>query len=147
VLSYAKNLIADSGIIFATERPFPVQKANMPPSAYIRTTAFDIASFTPPRLGFGVSAPPKSEGCVIKKILRRSNGAVHVRETWYYVSSVWYSISGGETPLTCTSHTSGQEEFDGSMACEPIMVLLFIVLVIVSALRLVCITGKILPRF
>lgn len=33
--SYEKNLIADSGNIFATDNPFPTQKASTPPSRYI----------------------------------------------------------------------------------------------------------------
>lgn len=75
------NFMADSGNIFITESPFPVQKAKIPPSAYIRATAPPIA-FKPQTPGLGrTEVPPISGGRVIKKILRRSNGAVHVLET------------------------------------------------------------------
>ena len=81
--SYAKNFIADSGKIFATDRPFPVQKASRPPSAYIRVTA-DASTLNPPG-GFaavaGCSAPPSSGGLVIRNTFKRSKGAVQVRDT------------------------------------------------------------------
>ena len=35
--------MADSGKIFTTERPLPVQNASTPPSAYMRPMAFTIA--------------------------------------------------------------------------------------------------------
>jgi len=75
-----KNLIADSGKIFATDKPFPVQKESRPPSAYMRATAFPIA-FTPPIPLDPTVVPPKSGGLVIKNIFNRSKGAVHVLET------------------------------------------------------------------
>ena len=75
------NFMADSGNIFNTESPFPVQKAKTPPSAYMRATAPPIA-FKPLTLGLGpTEVPPISGARVIKKTLRRSNGAVHVLET------------------------------------------------------------------
>ena len=73
--------MADSGKIFATESPFPVQKARTPPSEYIRATALPIAR-TPRTGAFELSeTPPRSGGRVMRKILSRSNGAVHVRDT------------------------------------------------------------------
>ena len=79
--SYEKNLIADSGRIFTTDRPFPVQNARTPPSAYIRVTAPAMA-FRPRTGARGLSeVPPRSGGRVIRNIFRRSNGAVHVLDT------------------------------------------------------------------
>jgi hypothetical protein len=79
--SYVKNLIADSGKIFATDNPLPTQKAAIPPSAYIRAIA-EIIAFAPRTLASGCSeVPPRSGGLVIRKIFRRSNGAVDVRDT------------------------------------------------------------------
>ena len=76
-----KNLIADSGNIFATERPFPVQNAITPPSAYIRETALPI-NFVPPFIAEGVGVAGRaSVARVIRNILSLSKGAVHVRET------------------------------------------------------------------
>jgi len=74
--SYAKNLMADSGKILATERPLPVQNARTPPpSEYIRVMAFAMTLTPVPFV------PRSSGGRVMRKILSRSNGAVHVRET------------------------------------------------------------------
>lgn len=74
--------MADSGNILATERPLPVQKAKTPPSEYIRTTALAIVLIPVTLPGVEVTgAPPRSGGRVMRKILRRSNGAVHVLET------------------------------------------------------------------
>ena len=75
--------MADSGKIFSTERPLPVQNARMPPSAYMRRMAPAIA--LNPCVGVAaVSAvPPNSGGRVIKKIFSLSNGAVQVRDTRY----------------------------------------------------------------
>lgn len=79
--SYVKNLIADSGNIFVTDNPLPTQKAAIPPSAYIRAIA-DIIAFVPRTVASGCSeVPPRSGGLVIRKTLRRSNGAVDVRDT------------------------------------------------------------------
>jgi hypothetical protein len=79
--SYVKNLIADSGKIFTTDNPLPTQKAATPPSAYIRATA-DIIALRPRTRASGCSdVPPRSGGLVIRKTLRRSNGAVAVRDT------------------------------------------------------------------
>lgn len=73
--------MADSGNILATDRPLPIQKASKPPSVYIRATA-EAMTLIPRMLGTEVgSAPPMSGGRVMRKILRRSKGAVHVRET------------------------------------------------------------------
>ena len=73
--------MADSGSILATERPLPVQNARMPPSEYILAMAPSIA--LTPRTGVWAETvvPPSSGGRVIRKIFKRSNGAVHVRET------------------------------------------------------------------
>ena len=79
--SYVKNLIADSGKIFATDNPLPTQKAAIPPSAYIRAIA-DIIAFAPRTVASGCrEVPPRSGGLVIRKTFRRSNGAVDVRDT------------------------------------------------------------------
>jgi hypothetical protein len=79
--SYVKNLIADSGKIFATDNPLPTQKAATPPSAYIRAIA-DMIAFAPRTPDSGCSeVPPRSGGLVIRKTLRRSNGAVDDRDT------------------------------------------------------------------
>lgn len=73
--------MADSGRIFATERPLPVQNPSTPPSAYILAIALPIA-LRPLTGACGVSdVPPSSGGRVIKKIFSLSNGAVHVRDT------------------------------------------------------------------
>ena len=76
--SYDRNLMADSGRIFATDSPFPIQKPSTPFSTYILVTALDIA-FIPNDLDTAVRA---GSGCrVIRNIFNRSNGAVNVRET------------------------------------------------------------------
>lgn len=72
-------MIADSGNIFATDKPFPTQKASTPPSAYIFTIVLAIVRM--PDMRAGVPAPTGSEGLVIKNTFIRSKGAVHVRET------------------------------------------------------------------
>lgn len=80
-VSYEKNLIADSGKIFATDSPFPTQNPRIPPSLYILFIALLIA-LTP--LGFGVVCVltlVTSGARVIRKTFSRSNGAVVVRET------------------------------------------------------------------
>lgn len=71
--------MADSGNIFITESPLPVQKAKTPPSEYIRVTAPPMA-LAPPVLPMA-DTPSKLDDRVIKNTLSRSNGAVHVRET------------------------------------------------------------------
>jgi len=70
--------MADSGRIFATDSPFPIQKPRTPFSTYIFVTALEMA-FIPNDLDAAVTA---GSGCrVIKNIFSRSNGAVNVRET------------------------------------------------------------------
>lgn len=79
--SYAKNLMADSGKILATDRPLPVQKARIPPSAYMRAMAF-LKTAILIGLGLeGMGQPPRWGGRVIRNTFSRSNGAVHVRDT------------------------------------------------------------------
>jgi hypothetical protein len=74
--------MADSGRIFATDSPFPIQKPRTPFSTYMLVTALVIA-FIPSDLV--VRARDGSGGRVIKNILSRSRGAVNVRETgdWF----------------------------------------------------------------
>ena len=78
--------MALSGNIFATDKPFPTQKARTPPSRYIWVIAPPIArapraaAWAVPEMSLRV-APLISGGRVIKKTLRRSKGAVHVRDT------------------------------------------------------------------
>ena len=70
--------MADSGRIFATDSPFPIQKPRTPFSTYIFVTALVIA-FMPKDLDVTVTT---GSGCrVIRNIFSRSNGAVNVRET------------------------------------------------------------------
>lgn len=70
--------MADSGRIFTTDNPFPIQNPRIPFSTYMLVTALVIA-FIPKDLD---ARAREGLGCrVIKNILSRSNGAVHVRET------------------------------------------------------------------
>lgn len=70
--------MADSGRIFATDNPFPIQNPRTPFSTYMFVTALVIA-FIPNDPDARVT---DRFGCrVIKNILSRSSGAVHVRET------------------------------------------------------------------
>ena len=76
--SYDKNLMADSGRIFATDSPLPIQNPRTPFSTYIFVIALVIA-FIPNDLDTAARA---GSGCrVIRNIFNRSNGAVKVRET------------------------------------------------------------------
>jgi hypothetical protein len=76
--SYERNLIADSGRIFTTDNPFPIQNPRIPFSTYMLVIALPIA-FIPNDLDARVTV---GSGCrVIRNIFSRSNGAVHVRET------------------------------------------------------------------
>jgi hypothetical protein len=76
--SYDKNLMADSGRIFATDNPFPIQNPRIPFSTYIFVIAL-VTAFIPSDLD---ARATDGSGCrVIKKILSRSSGAVNVRET------------------------------------------------------------------
>lgn len=72
----------------------------------MRTTALDMALI--PRIGaLGLSdTPPRSGGRVIKKILRRSKGAVHVRDTGVYLS-LSEQINGDFSVLTPASYATG----------------------------------------
>jgi len=71
--------MADSGRIFATDSPFPIQNPRTPFSTYIFVTASVIA-FIPNDLD--TAAARTGSGCrVIRNIFNRSNGAVNVRET------------------------------------------------------------------
>lgn len=76
--SYDRNLMADSGRIFATDSPFPIQNPRIPFSTYILVTA-SVTAFIPNDLDTTARA---GSGCrVIRNIFSRSNGAVQVRET------------------------------------------------------------------
>ena len=85
-VSYEKNLIADSGKIFATDKPLPTQKPLTPPSLKICLTAPPIA-LKPFDAAFEawdvlVKLTSLSSGDrVIRKTFSRSKGAVHVRDT------------------------------------------------------------------
>ena len=70
--------MADSGRIFATDNPFPIQNPRIPFSTYMLVIALVIA-FIPNDLD--ARATDGSGGRVIKNILSRSRGAVNVRET------------------------------------------------------------------
>lgn len=70
--------MADSGRIFTTDNPFPIQNPRTPFSTYMLVIALVIA-FIPNDLD---ARATDGLGCrVIKNIFSRSNGAVNVRET------------------------------------------------------------------
>lgn len=102
--------MADSGRIFTTERPLPVQNARTPPSAYILEIAPKIA--WRPRAGACEESvvPPSSGGRVIRKIFNLSNGAVHVRET---SRNNEHLMKKRERAHTSSSNSTGQKELDG----------------------------------
>ena len=120
--SYERNLIADSGRIFATDSPFPIQNPRTPFSTYIFVIALVIA-FIPNDLD--VTARVGSGCRVIRNIFSRSNGAVHVRETED-------RFIRGQKPkrrnaLACSSHTASQQVFHSGRATEPTMMLFLFV--------------------
>lgn len=70
--------MADSGRIFATDNPFPIQNPRTPFSTYMLVIAL-VIDFIPNDLD---PMATDGSGCrVIKNILSRSSGAVNVRET------------------------------------------------------------------
>jgi hypothetical protein len=114
--------MADSGRIFATDSPFPIQKPRIPFSTYILVIAL-VTAFIPNDLDTMERA---GSGCrVIKNIFSRSNGAVNVRET------EGGAIRGHnpEVPnmLTRSSHTASQQVFHGRRATEPIVMLFLLI--------------------
>lgn len=129
--SYVKNLIADSGKIFATDRPFPVQKESRPPSAYMRTTAFPIA-LTPPIPLEPSAVPPKSAGRVMRNIFKRSKGAVHVLETRTNLNNI--SENQHITSRTRSCNASSQKKFESCMMFNESMVIIFVHLIFVLAM-------------
>ena len=64
---------------------------------------------------------------MIKKILRRSNGAVHVLETASKGNCQQVSFAYGKR-FTCASYTTCQEKLDYWVAMQPITVFLRLLL-------------------
>jgi hypothetical protein len=142
--SYVKNLIADSGKIFATDSPLPTQKAAIPPSAYIRAIA-DMIALAPRTVDSGCSeVPPRSGGLVIRKIFRRSNGAVDVRDTVHSPMRtqrdvLWWMRE--KESLTCACYTSGCQKLESSCATQPVVLHVVVLLeqVVIAVVAVVCV--------
>ena len=74
-------MMADSGNILATERPFPVQNARRPPSEYNPAMAPAMA-LTPPKQGLDArDVPPRSGERAMRKIITRTKGGVAILDT------------------------------------------------------------------
>ena len=118
--------MADSGNIFATDSPLPVQNANTPPSAYIRPTADAVILKADCRAAVGT--PPSSGGRVIKKTFSRSKGAVHVLDTGRQgIGAAMKGEINGK--LTCSSNPAGKEELESSVPFKYLLILDLVVLI------------------
>ena len=80
-------------------------------------------AFVPP--SWVKDEPPSSGGLVIRNILRRSKGAVHVRDTKESLNEC--DSDDWPADRTCTSNTSRKQEPESSAASQPlVMILLFV---------------------
>jgi hypothetical protein len=105
-----------------TDNPFPIQKPRIPFSTYMFVIALVIA-FIPNDLD---TRAMDGVGCrVIKNILNRSKGAVHVRETGGRL--VRGQRSYRQNVLACSSYTASQQVFHSGRTTKPVVVLFLLV--------------------